>query len=245
MCSELSWCVNRSEFKHNFRKAIDAVNKKDLSEYNKILLRKRFIPMVNMMEIESKRANVGYTLFQTVTTLGSIVVPALLSTEERSLIFNSTSIEQLRQEHNMYWTTWAISIAVTVSNAFNQLLGLERKYIMRNIHVSQMKKEGWSFLQKSGDTYGIHNDKKTHDQLIHIFWKRVEKIRHDQIVNDLSFDRFDDIDSIENDLPLENTNTAPESTGASSQSESSANTSSSRDIPDTAIPMPTTRTTTI
>ena len=37
-----------------------------------------------------KRVSTGFTLFQIVTTLGSIVVPALLSIEDRNFSFNST-----------------------------------------------------------------------------------------------------------------------------------------------------------
>ena len=126
----------------------------DLTQFNKTLLKQRFIPMVNQMEIEAKRANLGFTLFQIVTTLGSIIVPALIAIEDQSILFNSTEVDLARQSYSLYWATWIISIAVTVSNAFNQLLGLERKYIVRNVHVSQIKKEGWQFLQKSGDIYG-------------------------------------------------------------------------------------------
>jgi hypothetical protein len=194
MCSELSWCVNNSEFKKKFQRAIDSLeDDTELSNFNKILLKKRFIPMVGTMEIESKRVNFLYTIFQTATTLGSILVPALLSIEDKSIIFNATSVEQIEQNHNMFWTTWGVSLLVTISNAFNQLLGLERKYIMRNIHLSQMKKEGWSFLEKSGEIYSITSC-KTHNELIGLFFKRVEKLRHEQVVNELSFDKFDNID---------------------------------------------------
>ena len=55
-----------------------------------------------------------------------------------------------------------------------------------------MKKEGWSFLEKSGSIYGKYPF-KTRDQLIGIFWKRVETLRHNQIKNDLSFDNTDDL----------------------------------------------------
>ena len=64
MCSELSWCVNNSEFSARFQRAIDKCNKDDLSEFNKTLLKKRFIPMVGTMEVESKRANFLYTVFK-------------------------------------------------------------------------------------------------------------------------------------------------------------------------------------
>jgi hypothetical protein len=202
MCSEFSWCVNRSEFKLNYRKTIDAIDDTELSGFNKILLRKRFIPMVNMMEIEAKRANTGYSIFQLITTMGSIMVPALLSVEEKTFLFNSTDLDQERQAHNLYWLTWGISIAVTVSNAFNQLLGLEGKYITRNIHVSQMKKEGWSFLEKSGDLY-CQFPNKSRNEVINIFWKRVEALRHNQIKNDLSFDNMDDLMMDLSDIPLD------------------------------------------
>lgn len=192
MCDDLAWCVFKSEFKSNYRKTLNTINDTELSELNKILLRKRFIPMVNNMEIESKRANMGYTLFQIMTTLGSIMVPALLSIEDKTLQFNSTQYDLEFQTHNLYWTTWGISIAVTISNAFNQLLGLERKHITRNIHMSQMKMEGWSFLEKSGDIYSQYPN-STHNELIPLFWKRVEILRHNQIKNDLVFDNIDHI----------------------------------------------------
>ena len=154
MSSEVSWFFFQSEFKKDYRKTIDSIKDYELSPLNKILLRKRFIPILKTMELEVKRVSTAFTIFQIITTLGSIVVPALLSIEDRSILFNSTDIQRDFQTHNLYWTTWAISIAVTISNAFNQLLGLEKKYIIRNIHLSQMKKEGWSFLEKSGNIYG-------------------------------------------------------------------------------------------
>ena len=192
MCSELSWCLNRSEFKQKFGRAIIDIPSIDLNKFNKILLRKRFIPMVNQMEIESKRVNLAFTVFQIITTLGSILVPAMIAIEDKAILFNSTSFDIEQQSHSLYWATWTISIAVTVSNAFNQLLGLERKYIMRNIHVSQIKKEGWQFLQKSGDIYGKFVNNNC-NEFIHIFWRRIEKLRHNQIIADLSFDKFEDL----------------------------------------------------
>ena len=192
MSSEVSWFWFKSQFKKDYKQTIEEIEEDELSNLNKMLLRKRFIPILKTMELEVKRVSTGFTLFQLVTTLGSIVVPALLSIEDRNLIFNATEQQGEFQTHNLYWTTWAISIAVTISNAFNQLLGLEKKYIIRNIHLSQMKKEGWSFLEKSGNIYGKYPS-KTRDQLIGIFWKRVETLRHNQIKNDLSFDNADDL----------------------------------------------------
>lgn len=192
MCSELSWCMNRGQFKNNFKRALTFVDKEELSDLNRGLLKNRFLPMMNTMEVEAKRVNTAFTTFQIITTLGSIVVPALLSIEDVALQYNSTSTELEFQNHNLFWVTWGISMAVTISNGFNQLLGLERKFILRNISVSQIQKEGWSFLEKSGDIYGLYKDKKL-DEIIHIFWKRVEKLRYEQIVTDLTIDKSSNI----------------------------------------------------
>lgn len=205
MCSELSWCISRGQFQHNYKNAIAAVKQDELSDLNRTLLKTRFIPMINSMEVEAKRVNLLFTLFQLITTLGSIVVPALLSIEDVSLQYNTTNFDLERQSHNIYWTTWAISMGVTISNGFNQLLGLERKYILRNVSVSQIQKEGWSFVEKSGDVYGQLKEKKL-DEIIHIFWKRVEKLRYEQIVNDITIQKslninVDDPDDVEAQMP--------------------------------------------
>ena len=102
MCSELSWCMNRGQFQHSYKNAIKAVENEELSEYNRTLLKKRFLPMMNAMEVEAKRVNLLFTIFQIVTTLGSIVVPALLSIEEVSLQYNYTSFDIERQSHNIF-----------------------------------------------------------------------------------------------------------------------------------------------
>ena len=79
MTSEVSWFWFKSQFKKDYKQTIEEIEEKDLSNLNKMLLKKRFIPILKTMELEVKRVSTGFTLFQIVTTLGSIVVPALLS----------------------------------------------------------------------------------------------------------------------------------------------------------------------
>jgi hypothetical protein len=115
------------------------------------MLKERFIPMVNSMIIESIHSNIFYLTLQSTITIGSILVPALLSTEQISIDNNTTIEDKVRYEYKLYWSIWGISLSVTLSNAIIQLSNMDKKYVMRHIHVSQMKKEGWSFLQKSGN----------------------------------------------------------------------------------------------
>ena len=165
MCSSLSWIINKSKFAKRFTRILDDTNEESLSNHNKLLLQERYIPMVNSMIIESIRSNIFYIILQSTTTLGSIFVPALLSTEETNIIFNSTDIQDVAYAHNLYWTIWGISLAVTLSNAIIQLTSMEKKYVMRNINVSQMKKEGWLFLCATGL-------KNKNVFLINVFWDR-------------------------------------------------------------------------
>ena len=45
MASEVSWFWFQSQFKKDYRKTIESINDNELSELNKMLLRKRFIPI--------------------------------------------------------------------------------------------------------------------------------------------------------------------------------------------------------
>ena len=74
---------------------------------------------------------------------------------------------------------------------------MDKKYIMRHINVSHMKKEGWLFLQKAGKIYGQYDD-SPHDTFVNIFWTRIEKFRFNCVTSDLSYDTLND-DTIHDD----------------------------------------------
>ena len=197
MCSSLSWLLNKSKFAKRFDRILEEIEEDSISKLNKSILRERYIPMVNAMIIESIRSNIFFTLLQSTITFGSILVPALLSTEQINLYFNSTLEEDIKYEHNLYWSIWGLSLSVTLSNAIIQLSNMDKKYIMRHINVSHMKKEGWSFLQKSGKVYGPYKNLK-HDTFINIFWERIERFRFNCVTNDLSYDTLND-DTLNNE----------------------------------------------
>ena len=191
MCSSLSWIINKSKFAKRFNRVIDDTDISSLSEHNKLLLRERYVTMVNTSISESIRSSAYYFILQTTTTVGSILVPALLSAEESNLFFNSTASDEVEYTHHIYWSIWGVSLAVTLCNAITQLTSMDKKYMMRKINVSLMKKEGWLFLQKSGVIYGKYKH-KLHNDIISLFWDRVEKLRFDQVISDLSYDYVSD-----------------------------------------------------
>jgi hypothetical protein len=202
MCSSLSWLLNKSKFAKRFNRILEETDENSLSVYNKSIIRERYIPMVNAMIMESIRSNIFYIVLQTTITIGSILVPALLSIEKKSSFFNFTKEEEIEYQQNLYWTIWSISLAVTLSNAIIQLSSMDKKYIMRHINVSHMKKEGWLFLEKSGKIYGHYsnnnnNENNNHDKFINKFWNRIEHFRFTCVTNDLSYESLND-DTFEN-----------------------------------------------
>ena len=132
MCSSLSWIINKSKFEKRFNRILDETPSESLSNFNKLILRERYVPMVNAMIIESIRSNVFYMILQTTTTLGSILVPALMSAEERDVFYNSTQEDEIQYSHHIYWTIWGTSLAVTLSNAINQLSNMEKTNLNNN-----------------------------------------------------------------------------------------------------------------
>jgi hypothetical protein len=191
MCSSLSWVINKSKFAKRFDRILEETDSDSLSNFNKSIMRERYIPMVNAMIIESIKSNIFFSILQSTITFGSILVPALLSTEQKSIFYNATTEQDIQYQHNLYWIIWGISLAVTLSNAVVQLTNMDKKYIMRHINVSHMKKEGWLFLQKSGKIYGQYINEK-HDVFVNIFWERIERFRFNCVTNDLSYDTLND-----------------------------------------------------
>lgn len=191
MCSSLSWVINKSKFAKRFDRILDETDSDSLSNFNKSIMKERYIPMVNAMIIESIKSNIFFSILQSTITFGSILVPALLSTEQKSIFYNTTNEQDIQYQHNLYWIIWGISLAVTLSNAVVQLTNMDKKYIMRHINVSHMKKEGWLFLQKSGKIYGQYINEK-HDVFVNIFWERIERFRFNCVTNDLSYDTLND-----------------------------------------------------
>lgn len=74
MCSSLSWLMNKSKFAKRFTRVLYEIDENELSTHNKLMLKERFIPMVNSMIIESIHSNIFYLTLHSTITIGSIHV---------------------------------------------------------------------------------------------------------------------------------------------------------------------------
>ena len=76
-----------------------------------------------------------------------------------------------------YWSSWSISLMVTISNGFLQLFSLDKNYFEYALTTEQLKTEGWQYFQLAGK----YEDDKTHKEAYKVFCKSVENIKRNII----------------------------------------------------------------
>ena len=175
MCSRISWCIGNSYFIIQINKLSESITNTEIKTYIDV----RYKRMVKRLEESTKRSSFWYYTFSSVITVGSIVVPSLISVQDKTFTHDANEEERATHSNNIYWAVWGISISVTISNAVIKLLGLDKTYITRNLRLNQFKSEGLMFLTKSGD-YSIPDE----DERFRVFVKNIEKIRKDQILEE-------------------------------------------------------------
>ena len=193
------WCSNcyyKFLKKSNFeRKVTSIIHDLDLDDFQKKILFKRYIRQVAIYEKRTREFGITYNTFRTVVTVGSILLPAFLS------IQNDEDYST-----NIYWTTWGISIVITLCNGCIQLYSLDKNYITFSYIVEKLKTEGWKYFQCSG-----HYKHKTHKENFVNFCEMIEKLKMKQVSKEIEFiskqggsDSKKDAGSIINDTHSDN-----------------------------------------
>jgi hypothetical protein len=124
---------------------------------------------INIIEDSYYRCRKTACLFHTnrvIITIGSIIVPALLSIQYNQ---NASQFSVI-----IYWCTWLLSLFVTVSNGFITLFKFDKKYFLFHATYEQLRSEGWQFIALTG--YYHTKDQQTHEQQFNKFMHTVEKI---------------------------------------------------------------------
>jgi hypothetical protein len=190
MCSRVSWCIGRSYFTKHFKSMCS-----DLDQSKKNFIDMRYIRLVKNLEESTKRSALFYYLFSSLVTTGSILIPSLITIQDRAFRHDATEMDQNEHSNTIYWVVWGISIAVTLSNAFIKLLRLDQTYISRNLRLNQLRSEGVMFLSSVGD-YELSNQ----DQKFRKFVDNVEKIKNMQMYQEFTqngeFERNNNTNSI-------------------------------------------------
>lgn len=175
MCSRISWCFGNSYFANQ----LDDYARKLEDGDEKRFFKMRFNRMIRRLEESTKRSSFWYYLLSGMVTVGSIVVPSLISIQDKT--FDTEADQDSLEQHanNIYWSIWAISISVTLSNAFIKLLSLDKTYITRNLRLNQFKGEIMKYLTSS-DIYNIADTEVRFRTLV----RNIEMIKRQQILEE-------------------------------------------------------------
>jgi len=141
----------------------------------------RYLRLVKNLEETTKRSALFYYIFSSLVTTGSILVPSLITIQDRTFRYDATEMEQNQHSNTIYWLVWGISITVTLSNAFIKLLRLDQTYISRNLRLNQLRSEGIMFLSSVGDYELSDQDRKFRK-----FVDNVEKIKTMQMYQEFT-----------------------------------------------------------
>lgn len=163
----------------------EAVNKMDLSPLEKHVLIQRFINLLNEYERRCLFYAVVFHLCRFLVTVGSLIVPALLSIQYTDTT-STTMSNQQDFAYQIYWATWAISLLVTTSNGITTVFKIEKKYYFLHTTLEQLRSEGWQFVMLTGKYSGFFTnpEKPTHKNQYIYFCHTIERIKMKQVTEE-------------------------------------------------------------
>jgi uncharacterized membrane protein len=175
---EHSWlCCTTYKDASKFRTVLQYIQ---LSDAQKRMIETRYLAILQSLQKRTRNHAIVFYIGHFVITLGSLLVPALLSIQNSDPAYALTT----GAFHvHMYWATFTLSLLVTMGNAILTLFRIDKKYYFLNTVLERLRSEGWQYMSLTGRYSGHLTPGKTptHDnQFIH-FMHYVEKLKMKQI----------------------------------------------------------------
>ena len=150
---------------------VSAIQLIDLEDAKKRILIYRFTSLLREYRGRSFRYSISFHTLRITITVGSLIVPALLSVQGGSMSFI------------VYWCVWVLSLCVTISNGIMTLFKVDKKYYVLNTTYHHIISEGWQYIALTGRYDGNKTPgfAVTHDTQFKIFCRSLEKIRMKQV----------------------------------------------------------------
>ena len=176
-CGTLSSCTGENKQIGLLREAIQVTT---LTEEQKRTISSRYLSLIDEYSGRVTRYSVSFNTLRIVITVGSLIVPALLSVQYTA---GNVSSSDATMSSQMYWLVWNLSLFVTISNGIMALLKVDKKYFVLNTTYQHLLSEGWQFIHLSGKYSGFYTPSATasHQNQFIYFCNMVEKIRMKQV----------------------------------------------------------------
>jgi hypothetical protein len=156
---------NRDDMDHMFDDLID------LTVQQRETIKSRYRFLMSEYRYRCLIYTVLFYVLRITMTVGSLVVPALLSLKSGP-----------DNNDTLYWITWAISLAVTTSNGLTTLFKLDKRYFVLQAVAEKLRSETWQYLALSGRYSGHFGGVRPSHKNQYVFYcYNMEKVRMNHI----------------------------------------------------------------
>jgi hypothetical protein len=171
------WRTKASYFKDALKKI------HDLDDLKKSIIQERYVRLLESYERRCNRLSMIFHTARILITVGSLVVPALLSIQYTNTGTSTSSFPDSDSlAYRIYWATWVLSLLVTTSNGVINVFKLDKKYYFIHTTYEQLRSEGWQYIGLTGRYSGlIASGQVSHDSQFIYFCHMVEKIKMKQV----------------------------------------------------------------
>jgi hypothetical protein len=170
------FCLTKYKDRSNFQNILQDL---DLSEVHKEIIRVRYLSILE--NFQRRARNYSYIFFSGhfIVTVGSLFVPALLSIQNSDKNYTVG----INFSVQVYWTTFVISLLVTIFNGILTLFKVDKKYYFLNTMLERLRSEGWQYFSLTGRYSGhlIGHQTPTHKNQFVYFTHYIEKIKLKQV----------------------------------------------------------------
>lgn len=181
-------CFRTNEELKQFQQTFqDIIEIYDNSKIHIIPIKNRFIFCYNKLHKKVAIYKCLYYMGHSIVTIGSLIVPALLSIQ-----YNTGDVTNSNKSYvaGIYWSTWILSLLVTIFNGILTLFKIDRNYYLYNIYLEKLKSETYQYFSLSGRYTGYHNGdnyrQRTYLDQIIVYSYVLEKIYMKLIENEFS-----------------------------------------------------------
>jgi hypothetical protein len=153
-----------------------------LTRMQKNSVRRRYFELLRDFRVRCRMYSFLFHIGHFTITVGSLVVPALLSVQYASA--GITFIDATSFQAQVYWTTWILSLLVTMFNGILVLFKVDMKYYFLHTTLERLRSEGWQYLELTGRYAGAltqNGETPSHRNQFKYFCHYIEKIKLKQV----------------------------------------------------------------
>jgi hypothetical protein len=156
------------------------INDLDISDQRRRIIENRYLRQLLTYETKSKVAEFFYLFLSIFVTIATTILPALLSIQEVSYSDDPEVDKDFKTK--IYWSTWIISLSVTISNGLVQFLNLHTQYITFSQTREKLLSIGWAYFELARPFRG-----GTHNSMFLDFMESIDIIIQQQINQEMQF----------------------------------------------------------